>query len=137
MNRRRWLELVFHSMWVAGLGWLAVEVLRRGRLRRQLRKVAVTTVTELHKHQQLQVELNGRPVAVQIQGGGRIVALDLRCTHGSCTVQYQPSTNQFFCPCHGGAFDAEGNVLAGPPRQPLAHVPIRTEDGIIYLLDTP
>jgi cytochrome b6-f complex iron-sulfur subunit len=45
------------------------------------------------------------------------VALSQACTHQGCTVTY--SSNSFNCPCHGGRYDTNGNVTAGPPPSPL------------------
>jgi cytochrome b6-f complex iron-sulfur subunit len=47
------------------------------------------------------------------------LALDFLCTHLQCAVNYEESMNQFLCPCHGGAFDLQGNVLFGPIPKPL------------------
>ena len=45
-------------------------------------------------------------------------ALSLICTHNGCTVNYRGSAG-FICPCHGGTYDASGNVTGGPPPSPL------------------
>ena len=45
------------------------------------------------------------------------VALSQACTHQGCTVAY--SSNSFNCPCHGGRYDTNGNVTAGPPPSAL------------------
>ena len=44
------------------------------------------------------------------------------CTHLGCTPRYEPAGGsfvspdpQFFCPCHGGAFDLSGRVFSGTP----------------------
>jgi Rieske Fe-S protein len=34
---------------------------------------------------------------------------------------------RFRCPCHGGVFDAEGNVVEGPPPRPLDRVEVRVD----------
>lgn len=39
------------------------------------------------------------------------------CMHLGCPVQ--ASTSGFICPCHGGAYDADGGRTAGPPVRPL------------------
>jgi cytochrome b6-f complex iron-sulfur subunit len=50
---------------------------------------------------------------------GRLVALSGVCTHLTCTVRFEAETGTLFCPCHGGRFDLDGHVLAGPPPRPL------------------
>jgi len=41
------------------------------------------------------------------------------CTHFDCIVGYRSEENRIFCACHGGFYDVEGNVTAGPPPRPL------------------
>ena len=52
-------------------------------------------------------------------------ALSATCTHLGCRVSWQPGTNQFKCPCHGGVFDREGRVVSGPPPAPLRRLNVR------------
>lgn len=42
------------------------------------------------------------------------------CTHLACLVSYNAQVHRIFCACHEGYYDLEGQVLAGPPPQPLA-----------------
>ena len=37
------------------------------------------------------------------------------------------------CPCHGGRFDRNGAVKAGPPPAPLARFPTRIESGQVMV----
>jgi cytochrome b6-f complex iron-sulfur subunit len=53
-----------------------------------------------------------------------LVAFNLLCTHMACTVAWKPERGVFHCPCHNGSFSAEGEVLDGPPKRPLARLPI-------------
>ncbi|HVE86876.1 MAG TPA: Rieske 2Fe-2S domain-containing protein [Myxococcales bacterium] len=50
---------------------------------------------------------------------GALRALDARCTHEGCTVQFVPGERVVWCACHNGRFDVDGRVLAGPPPRPL------------------
>jgi menaquinol-cytochrome c reductase iron-sulfur subunit len=43
------------------------------------------------------------------------VVYDIRCTHVGCPVRWNAKVQKFFSPCHGGVFDLDGRVLAGPP----------------------
>ena len=47
------------------------------------------------------------------------IAMSSICTHQGCTVNFNSSSSQFSCPCHGGRFDISGKVLMGPPPSPL------------------
>ena len=50
---------------------------------------------------------------------GELRAFGATCTHLECTVQYKPDTAQIWCACHNGLYDLAGNVVSGPPPQPL------------------
>jgi thiosulfate dehydrogenase [quinone] large subunit len=53
------------------------------------------------------------------------VAFSAVCTHAGCTVDFNPASMEFVCPCHGGSFNAvNGKVLGGPPPSPLAQIPV-------------
>ncbi len=52
-------------------------------------------------------------------GNGNWLALDFHCTHLNCPVAWSQSSKKYFCPCHGGIYDINGNVLGGPPPHPL------------------
>ena len=58
-------------------------------------------------------------VIVANTGQENFVAVSQTCTHQGCTVQYDNSTQHFICPCHGGTYDKNGQVLYGPPIYPL------------------
>ncbi len=47
------------------------------------------------------------------------IALSDVCTHAGCSVSYSSSSNTFNCPCHGGVYDINGNVVSGPPPSSL------------------
>ena len=46
-------------------------------------------------------------------------AFDAVCTHLQCTVEYRPSHDDIFCPCHDGVYDLNGRNVSGPPPRPL------------------
>ena len=41
------------------------------------------------------------------------------CTHQGCTVSYNKAQTDIVCPCHGGIYDLNGNVVSGPPPSAL------------------
>ncbi len=80
------------------------------------------------------VEINKkRSVYVTDKGDGDFVVFSRVCTHLNCLVRWNESKGQFLCPCHGGVFDKEGNVVAGPPSRPLERMPLKVEDGVLYV----
>jgi cytochrome b6-f complex iron-sulfur subunit len=68
----------------------------------------------------------------------RLRALEARCTHEGCTVQYVPGDSVIWCACHNGRFDLDGRVLAGPPPRPLARWQAQREaDGGVTVAKAP
>jgi cytochrome b6-f complex iron-sulfur subunit len=74
----------------------------------------------------------GRP-AYLVESNGSVTLLSAMCTHAGCLVTWQKQRNRFVCPCHGGTYDGQGAVLGGPPPRPLDQLPIRVENGGVYL----
>ncbi|MBI4685122.1 MAG: Rieske 2Fe-2S domain-containing protein [Nitrospirae bacterium] len=62
-----------------------------------------------------------------------LIAFSPVCTHLGCLVNWDRNKNEFLCPCHGGRYDKEGNVIAGPPLAPLAKLPIQIKDGKVLV----
>lgn len=52
-------------------------------------------------------------------------ALSATCAHLGCPVKWDKAKHQFLCPCHGGAYDRNGHVVAGPPPRPLDRLNVR------------
>jgi len=52
-------------------------------------------------------------------------------TEGVRLIPAQPSG--FGCPCHGGQYDTEGNVTAGPPVRALDRAEFSIRDGHLYV----
>jgi Rieske Fe-S protein len=51
-------------------------------------------------------------------------------------VHWEAQNDRFFCPCHNGAFDRQGNATAGPPAaagQALLRFPLRLENGLLFI----
>jgi thiosulfate dehydrogenase (quinone) large subunit len=72
----------------------------------------------------------GNPAWIVHPSSATFVAFNATCTHAGCPVQYDPSSVQFVCPCHGGVYDARtGKVLQGPPPAPLQRIPVRVVSG--------
>lgn len=64
-----------------------------------------------------------------------ILVLSSRCTHLSCTVNWNEETQKFTCPCHDASFNAEGKVLDGPPPESLGHFDYSVDaEGVITII---
>ena len=71
-----------------------------------------------------ELELAGAPVELRRSEAG-VEAVSLLCSHMGCPLVRRES--DYFCACHEGRFDLEGNVIAGPPPRPLSRIPARIE----------
>jgi len=69
---------------------------------------------------------------VQNQGDGKFALYHIHCTHVGCPVRWNAPAGRFFSPCHGGVFDKDGRVLAGPPPRPLDRYEYKVEKGVLY-----
>lgn len=64
---------------------------------------------------------------------GNYYAYNQKCTHLSCPVFYEKTTQRIECPCHEAGFEtATGRVLYGPPPRPLDRIALEVKDGEIY-----
>lgn len=43
----------------------------------------------------------------------------MNCAHLGCPVRWFPQSQLFMCPCHGGAYYADGSRASGPPERGL------------------
>ncbi len=49
------------------------------------------------------------------------------CTHLGCIPSYYPKQHIFICACHGGQYNASGDVIKPPPPIPLIMPPFKIE----------
>ncbi|MFQ5914934.1 MAG: ubiquinol-cytochrome c reductase iron-sulfur subunit [Nitrospinota bacterium] len=112
-------------------------------LRRRLRgPVPVPGAESLPPGGSLSVRIQGEPLLLlKAENGYR--AFSLICTHLGCVVRWRPQAGnskagkglgRFACPCHGGRFDSEGRVVAGPPPRPLGRLEVRVKDGRVFIV---
>ncbi len=92
---------------------------------------------ELLEMKQEDIPLRGALVykqarVVVIRSEQEIYALSLVCPHLGCTVNVTP--DQLVCPCHGSAFDREGNVLKGPSPKPLRRLEVQERGDKLVVL---
>jgi len=71
-------------------------------------------------------------VFVSRKADGSFEIFHSHCTHVGCPINWNPGAQRFFSPCHGGVFDQDGRVLAGPPPRPLDRHEWKVERGVLY-----
>lgn len=62
-----------------------------------------------------------------------IIVYSRSCTDLGCPIKWDSGSQWFFCPCHGGIFDKEGQRRAGPPKRPLWRYATRIRDGMLEI----
>ncbi len=56
------------------------------------------------------------------------LAFQSTCSHLGCSVKWEAGDKQFKCPCHGGLYNEQGEVVSGPPPRPLTQLEVKIED---------
>ena len=81
------------------------------------------------------VMLQGREIALARLSDGSWVAFDNSCPHEDCPLSDGSlDGDQIVCYCHSGTFDLlTGEVIEGPPEEPLTIFPVRIVDGEIQV----
>jgi menaquinol-cytochrome c reductase iron-sulfur subunit len=57
----------------------------------------------------------------------------INCAHLGCPVRWFPQSNLFLCPCHGGAYYADGSRASGPPERGLFQYRHRVEQQQLWI----
>jgi menaquinol-cytochrome c reductase iron-sulfur subunit len=57
----------------------------------------------------------------------RFQVFAINCAHLGCPVRWFPQSELFMCPCHGGAYYADGSRAAGPPPRGLFEYPYKVQ----------
>jgi menaquinol-cytochrome c reductase iron-sulfur subunit len=57
----------------------------------------------------------------------------INCTHLGCPVRWFQESGLFMCPCHGGAFYADGKHASGPPPRELYQYEYKIEGGQLWI----
>ncbi len=70
-------------------------------------------------------------------GQQEFTAFSINCTHLGCPVRWVSGADLFMCPCHGGVYNQDGSVAAGPPPRPLTKYPTRIQNGQVEIQTSP
>jgi nitrite reductase/ring-hydroxylating ferredoxin subunit len=91
--------------------------------------VTVGRVSDLEEGELRLYDVEGQPIAVAL-AGGTFYAFDDTCTHEMCSLSDgELDGTTVICACHDGEFDiTTGEVLEGPPEDPVNVYAVRVED---------
>jgi len=65
--------------------------------------------------------------------GERFQVFAVNCAHLGCPVRWFPQSNLFMCPCHGGAYYADGSRASGPPERGLFEQRYKIDAGTLFI----
>jgi cytochrome b6-f complex iron-sulfur subunit len=75
-----------------------------------------------------------KPGALKLNQDGTYTAFVAVCTHLDCNVSWLPDQRKFYCACHDGWYDENGDNIAGPPPSPLRRLNVVVEAESIFIL---
>jgi len=73
------------------------------------------------------------PCWVRHVDNSRFQVFAINCAHLGCPVRWFPQSGLFMCPCHGGAYYADGSRASGPPERGLFEYPFKIIDGNLQI----
>ncbi len=72
-------------------------------------------------------------VFVLTENGRDFLAMSNICTHLGCRIRWIDDREEFFCPCHNGVFDKDGQIISGPVPRPLDRFETKVENGQLFV----
>lgn len=63
------------------------------------------------------VSVDGEKLGVYKDENGDVYAVDVRCPHLGCQLEWNPDEKSWDCPCHGSRFDFRGRLISDPAQE--------------------
>jgi len=73
------------------------------------------------------------PCWVRHLDGDQFQVFAINCAHLGCPVRWFPQSSLFMCPCHGGAYYADGSRASGPPDRGLFEYRYKIDGGNLLI----
>lgn len=73
------------------------------------------------------------PCWVRRVSAHKLQVFAINCTHLGCPVRWFAQSGLFMCPCHGGAYYADGARASGPPPRGLFEYNYKVEAGELWI----
>lgn len=96
---------------------------------------AAQLLTETPGTRALVAGLAGEPTYLTVTDDNTLDVIGIvdNCTHLGCTFPWNPTDQQFQCPCHGSLYAPDGTVVRGPAPLPLKIVRVAVIDNRILI----
>ena len=78
-------------------------------------------------------ETGNIPCWVRRISADKLQVFAINCTHLGCPVRWFPQSGLFMCPCHGGAYYADGARASGPPPRGLFQYDYKIDGGELWI----
>ncbi len=76
---------------------------------------------------------SSQTVYVTKSAQGELGVLSSICPHMGCTISWHEGQDEFYCPCHGSVFSADGKHISGPSPRDMDPLPHKIEDGKVLV----
>lgn len=76
-------------------------------------------------------EFNTQRLVWVVRRGNELRVFSAVCPHLGCTVNIARAG--FFCPCHGSAWNTEGERIGGPTQRGLDELEYKIENNVLYV----
>lgn len=96
------------------------------------RKLLVGRVDELRIGEAKEVNIGDRSLFLVHTNDGYKV-LSAICTHLGCKIKWEGHRDRFYCACHQGIFSPSGDVVSGPPPEPLEEFKVEIDKNLVYM----
>ncbi len=71
---------------------------------------------------------------IVFKDGENVVALDAKCNHAGCAVNWEGS--ELVCPCHDSKFAPDGSLISGPATEGLPPFEVKVEGDQVLVKTT-
>jgi menaquinol-cytochrome c reductase iron-sulfur subunit len=95
--------------------------------------VTFSMVTDVGEAGKTLAYVRRRNPNIDTDSADEFIAISTRCAHLGCPVRWVGPAQRFVCPCHGGVYDARGQVEGGPPVRPLDRFKTRVVSGQVQI----
>ena len=137
MNRRTLFTKLAYTAVALPLSWMGLNYLfpTLSANTKHSSKLRLGRIDELFNEKNYLLTRVGDIDAIVFKKENAFEAMSLQCTHAQCTVHYADDAKKFYCPCHGGEFNADGSVAKSPPQKPLQRLFLSVHDGWLFISD--
>lgn len=135
LTRRNFLKLglgALSSLALLEVGGASLLFMQPRSLQGEFGGIVAAGLVESFPHNSVTEFPDGRFFLIRDESGG-FLAVYNRCTHLGCTVSWQASQHQFFCPCHASSFDMHGDVENPPAPRALDMFPVEITDDQVWI----